>query len=92
MLESDAIQARRLQVRKTSATEAMNRLARSYPLLVDLAASDNALVDWLLSASNKVPNELYRDIVRIGPAFAAIGVGNRVAGEGDRRSRRNCVR
>lgn len=50
-------------MRKTSATEAMNRLARSYPLLVDLAASDNALVDWLLSASNKASNELYRDIV-----------------------------
>ena len=30
--------------------------------------------------------------VGIGPAFAAIGVGNRVDGEGDRRSRRNCAR
>jgi hypothetical protein len=28
----------------------------------------------------------------IGPASAAIGVGNRVDREGDRRSRRNCVR
>jgi hypothetical protein len=28
----------------------------------------------------------------LGPAFAAIGVGNRVDGEGDRRSRRNCAR
>ena len=26
------------------------------------------------------------------PAFAAIGVGNHIAGEGDRRSRRNCAR
>ena len=33
-----------------------------------------------------------RCYVGIGPAFAAIGVGNRVDGEGDRRSRRNCVR
>src|SRR5258705_12419559 len=31
-------------------------------------------------------------VVGIGPAFAAIGVGNRVDGEGDRRSRRNCAR
>jgi hypothetical protein len=30
--------------------------------------------------------------VGIGPAFAAIGVGNRVDGEGDRRSRQNCAR
>jgi hypothetical protein len=35
---------------------------------------------------------LKRWYVGIGPAFAAIGVGNRVDGEGDRRSRRNCVR
>jgi hypothetical protein len=31
-------------------------------------------------------------LVGIEPAFAAIGVGNRVDGEGDRRSRRNCAR
>ena len=30
--------------------------------------------------------------VGIGPAFAAIGVGNPVDGEGDRRSRQNCAR
>jgi hypothetical protein len=28
----------------------------------------------------------------IGPAFAAIGVGDHVDGESDRRSRRNCAR
>ena len=31
-------------------------------------------------------------IRNVGPAFAAIGVGNRVDGEGDRRSRQNCAR
>jgi hypothetical protein len=36
--------------------------------------------------------QLYRWFPSIGPAFAAIGVGNRVDGEGDRRSRRNCAR
>jgi hypothetical protein len=31
-------------------------------------------------------------VVGIGPAFAAIGVGNHVDWEGGRRSRRNCAR
>jgi hypothetical protein len=37
-------------------------------------------------------SNLKRSCVGIGPAFAAIGAGNRVDGEGDRRSRRNCAR